>query len=122
MSSQAAVARREHAAEEVAAALERVFERPQLQPEVPDPFERAIERLFEALGGLDVDHAAGWALLWFSALVLVVLVAWWLMRLRPGSPRRKAGAGPARVGAAGAVIARPVVRAPGGRRRCRLPR
>lgn len=103
MSSQGAGARREHAAEEVAAALERVFERPQLQPEGPDPFERAIERLFEALGSLDVDPAAGWALLWFSAVVGIVLVTWWLIARHPGPRRRKASEDPASGAGAQAV-------------------
>lgn len=83
-------ATRELGADEVAAALARAFEHPLLRPEEPDPFERLLQSFFEALSGLDVDPAVGWALLWISALSLIVLLVWGLARLRGTFARRVA--------------------------------
>lgn len=92
MSAQAARAR---AADEVRVTLERVLERAEFASDEPDALERALERLLELLGGLDVDPSAAWVLVWASVVLLALLTAWLLVRAFSAGARSRAPLAPA---------------------------
>lgn len=89
MTPQGSGAARAHDAAEVAAALERVFERPELRPDESGWFDRAFARLLEVLGGLDPDPEAAWTLLWIAVGAVVLLGTWIASRFLAGAARRR---------------------------------